>query len=122
MSEWEETPGDEILRPLTKRVAGGIRTHNHFLRKRKVLHLRAKEKDSQQLRWVLIVSNHLRLTFLKLLVLFELFFQPTIFIFEIAIQGEKGGCQNQRDKEDDGAAGDEGWINHSYAPYQLTHL
>ena len=34
---WKEAPGDEILRPLTVRVTGGIRTHNHFLRQRKAL-------------------------------------------------------------------------------------
>jgi hypothetical protein len=34
---WKEAPGDEIPRPLTVRVTGGIRTHNHFLRQRKAL-------------------------------------------------------------------------------------
>ena len=33
----KEAPSDEIPEPLTKRVTGGIRTHNHLLSQRSAL-------------------------------------------------------------------------------------
>jgi hypothetical protein len=33
----KEAPGDEIPEPLTERVTGGIRTHNHLHRQRRAL-------------------------------------------------------------------------------------
>jgi hypothetical protein len=37
MVAWKEAPGDEILGPLTVRVTGGIRTHNHRIRQYRAL-------------------------------------------------------------------------------------